>query len=90
MFTPLNLPHVDTLKSKQAVESKGEFAIEDNFRFGLSSISKIGGHVFGSIETAASRDFNNLIIDCIERTMTLFETSTIILTVGRVVIKFWG
>lgn len=64
--------------------------MHDNFLFGLSSISSIGGQVFGSIETAASRDFNSLIIDCIDKTITLFETSTIIRTVGKVVIKFCG
>jgi len=60
------------------------------FRFGLSSISNIGGHVFGSIEVAASRDLSNLIIGCMESTMPLLETSTIIRTVGNVVFKFCG
>lgn len=53
-------------------------------------MSKIAGHVFGSIEAAASRDFKSFIMDCIDKTITLFDTSTIIRTVGRVVIKFWG
>lgn len=89
-MTPLNRPQVDTLKSKYAVESNEQFAIAANFRFGLSSISSIGGQLFGSIEAAASRDLSNLIIDCIDSTMPLFDTSTIIRTVGNVVIRFCG
>lgn len=61
-----------------------------NLRLGLSSISSMGGQVFGSIDDAASLDFSNLIIGCIESTIPLFETSTIMRTVGRVVIKFCG
>lgn len=90
MLTPLKRPQVDTLKSKYAVESNGAFAIDINFRFGLSSMSNMGGQVFGSMEAAASRDFSNFIIGCIDSTITLFETSTIMRTVGRVVIRFCG
>lgn len=62
-MTPLNRPHVDTLKSKYAVESNEQFAIDANFLFGLSSMSSIGGQLFGSIEAAASRDLSNFMID---------------------------
>lgn len=61
-----------------------------NLRLGLSSISSMGGHVFGSMDEAASRDLSSFIIGCIESTMPLFETSTIMRTVGSVVIKFCG
>lgn len=61
-----------------------------NFLFGLSSISSIKGQLFGSIEAAASLDFSSLIILCMERTMPLLETSTIMRTVGSVVIRFCG
>lgn len=62
MITPLNRPQVETLKSKYAVESNELFAIDANFRFGLSSMSSIWGQLLGSIDAAASRVLSNLII----------------------------
>jgi hypothetical protein len=59
-----------------------------SFRLGLSSISKIGGHVLQSTDEAASRDLRSLITVCIERMIIDLETSTIIRTVGSVVIRF--
>lgn len=53
-------------------------------------MSNIGGHFFGSIDAAASRVFSNFMMLCIDSTMTLFETSTIMRTVGNVVIRFCG
>lgn len=70
--------------------SSDVFAMATSFRFGLSSMSNIGGQLFGSIETAASRVLSNFIILCMDKTITLFDTSTIMRTVGRVVIKFCG
>jgi hypothetical protein len=64
------------------------FAIAASFRFGLSSMSMIGGHVFASTEVAASRDFSSFMTLCIDRIMTDLETSTIMRTVGRVVMRF--
>lgn len=62
MITPLNRPQVDTLKSKYAVESNELLAIDANFLFGLSSISSIGGQLFGSMDAAASRVLSNFIM----------------------------
>lgn len=62
IITPLNRPHVDTLKSRYAVESNELLAMLANFRLGLSSISRIGGQLFGSIDAAASRVLSNLMI----------------------------
>lgn len=53
-------------------------------------MSRMSGQLFGSIEAAASRDLSNLMIDCMDRMMPDFETSTIMRTVGNVVIRFWG
>lgn len=59
-----------------------------NLRFGLSSISMIAGHDFASTDDAASRDLRSLITLWMESIIRDFETSTIILTVGRVVMRF--
>lgn len=90
MFTPLRRPQVETLKSKYALESNETVAMPAYLRFGLSSMSRMGGHVFGSMEVAASRDFSNLMIGCMESTMPLLDTSTIMRTVGKVVFRFCG
>lgn len=87
-MTPESRPQVETEKSKYAVESKVALAMAASFRFGLSSMSRIVGHVLASTLVAASLDFKSLMMLCIERITEDFETSTIIRTVGSVVRRF--
>lgn len=51
-------------------------------------MSMIGGHVLQSTDVAASRDFMSLMTFWMERIIMDLETSTIIRTVGSVVMRF--
>lgn len=87
-MTPVRRPHVDTEKSRYAVESSVAFETDASLRFGFSSTSKMAGHDFKSTDDEASRDLINLMMLCTDIKTTDFDTSTIIFTVGSVVIRF--
>lgn len=86
IFIPANIPVVETLKSKYAnISAVGALYNIGNFFFGISSVSNITGHDLISQTLLASFDLNSFITAWDDKIITDLLTSTIILTVGRVV-----
>lgn len=89
IFMPASMPVVDTLKSKYAnISAVGALYRIGNFFFGMSSVSSVIGQALLSRTLLASLERSSFITDWLERTRVALLTSTIILTVGRVVCRF--